>query len=1501
MSVPGVLPPSPPSTSSRRKPCLPKDPDNSRSPASFPGSSGTRTRKRVEFSPWTNTHQPSSASQPPSSILRRKSIVPSSECHPSLKSILKPAVVEDKMPQPVSEEQDGQRSVGEMMESITQQLAQDDRSISVDAYQTLAAVIREYDEVPEEATLKNKLNTILKYIKRDLMRQVKPDEPQIADTNVMTQALKVLVIFVWKQDYAALLSDEYRTFILDRSIQVISEHTAPKSVIIHYLHLLATQDFRPGLVTTNNRVGRLLEALKSLTDHVRGNGAISERLLVYQKLLDQARPIMKTKACLWVEEMLTAMTSSMKDIRTKAMLLGVKSCSAFPASSSISSAVRSVLGRELEANKTFNLAMCRRLEKMVASKEEAPQVPQIWAVVLLLSNGPEARIENWVELKDWLKVIQKCFNSSDSAVRQQANMAWNRFIYVVRPHEASDPLMAMLAKPLIAQLERQGTDKTVKSSRSTAVSSYCNLLYYAFRPAASHKQYSRVWNEYVVKVMKSSLFEKNSANTDLACRIFIALLWNANKSTKVWKENRALENTPIEPEELPTIDCKWIRSRSNAIIDMFRVLLRYSSWGASGESDRAYIAIAWSHFLKAIGESCSKEVKPSLDTKNAVTSVLNFLAQLWNDSGVDNVESGQSLSSPQTRQLTRLAVHELDHMLILTSIESGSVSFCKTPVLREVFDAILSSWKQVQENGEMRSHLQPARNTVQTRLSQYQKCLELLNSVIIQDWQSDAQSGAGNSLHVLHIVAEGIRTLDHVLQHAPAHLLTESLTLLNMAMTMLLKDEAGIFYYWEEIAPGKPYQRFINTTVKTLAKVPPESVQPLDSLFTALVESPHIHMVKDTVKGLIYRVNQYEQRPAASRLCEVLRKLHNLAEDEVLAHEQITDRPPKIADTPGLVVEHSTAPDSGKRLAVKPQDADEESDVSPAQGGQGSQHMENEVAEDVNSSPERPVSRSRSRHDDSQVQFVAIASSPPSRDEPESQFLTAHQKEVRERQRSEPAVVFPDLRSSPRHHSKSQSQSDCEFARKAASLVERPSTPTLPTNHDQGEPEIVASPTPRARHSTKQITDIEVPSSPPSILDNRGKDDGRLEITSSPPQRPTEDAGNEIDLAILQADAQSTTAVAEEPTAEKMEEVLPAKLVAPVMENDGMQAGNDGHCDDITEQINAPSDTPEADFAPSTVQETMTCNEMASDDQQAETGEPKVDSDEIDILIASQLSQDLDRHLSQTVEETAGPDSDELMDIQPLEERDEPQSCKRSTRSSRKRKANNYVSSSSKRRKSRFSSQRSSVSLESDVSSVMGSQISEMLDTIEVIAPEMIEPVTVRDFAPETGAAPKEPDQPPKRRRGRPRKYPRNSQSREQSHSQSQSESTSEVNVLVDTTNSGEVPAKEEKNIEQTFAEATLDEPQNVVGEEQDDKGEQAPIPEHEDVTDVEPSAEAAVDTSSREDVDKGEAGSGVISSLQAILERLKSTPKEEIDLRAVDDLCFQIRFQAQVVAQGQP
>lgn len=1357
----------------------------------------------------------------------------------------------------------------------------------MDAYQTLASVIREYDVIPEEAVLKNKINVLLQYIKRDLLRQVKPDEPQIADTNVITQALKVLVIFVWKRDYASLLSDEYRTFILDRSIQVLTEHTAPKSVIIHYLHLLATQDFRSTLITSNNRVGRLLETLKVLTEHVKGNGAVSERLLVYQKLLDQAKPVMKAKAGLWVEELLTGMTSSLKDIRIKAMMLGTKTCSAFPASSSISVSVRSILGRELEPSRSLSSVMCRKLEKMLASKEEALQAPQIWAIVLLLSNGADARIDSWSELKDWLKVVQRCFNCSESAIRQQANKAWNRFVYVVRPHDASETLMAMLAKPLTAQLERQTMEKTVKSSRSTAMSSYCNLLYYAFRPAASHKQYTRVWNEYIVKVMKNAFFEKNSANSDLCCRVFIALLWNANTSTKVWNENRALENTPIEPEELPTIDCKWIRSRSAAIIDMFQVLLRYSSWGASGESDRAYIAVAWTHFLKAIRDSCSKEIKPSLETKHAVTGVVDFLGQRWTDflrEGDDPHGVGQALSYAQIRQMTRIAVHELDHMLVLTGVESGSDVLCKTPVVLEMFDSVASGLRQL-DNGEMRSHLQTPRNTLQALLSQYEKCLELLNSLVIREFQSETTSSpttVGLHLDMLH----------RILERAPEDQQIETVALLSTALVTLVKDESHRINVTDDSNCSRAYRKLCSTVIKLPFKGPPTAVQLLDTLFAAPFESSHACVVNEALNTWMHKSSQYEQITPGPYLSKALLQLENVVDREDLDRLGTADGPIDIVEPKPAILKGSSTPVSSRLASVNLDDMESVGDASPILGSQVGGHMEAESPDGIVSSPERPVSRPRSRHDDSQVHFVAIESSPPVRDEPESQHLTARQKEVRQRQRSEPAVVFPDLRSSPRHSNKSQSQSDCEFARKAAAQEERPSTPTLPAHHDQGDAEIMASPTPRARHSTKQITDIEVPSSPPSMLDHQGKETDRSEITSSPPQRPTEDADIGIDLAIPQPVGPSDGVVEEEDQLHCQDR---AEVVDDATENaeaEGNQEPGYPHAEKSDEVLR---DTQEADFAPSIVQETMTTSdENGSDDHHSLAENPKTDSDEIDMLSASQLSQDLDRHLSQTVEENVHHDLIEDVGAQRLRDDVNPQPVDAVPRKTRKRKYSGVTTSSSKRRRAKRSSQSSSLSLSSELSPTSNSQMNEMLDTIEVLAPEQDQSVVVRDFAGETLSGPAEPEHPPKRRRGRPRKNVRNSQSQEQAKPA--------VEVIVDTHASEAVHLQGETDVEQPEVDIDLPEDKTRTLDDQAVETEPPPVAEVEAADAMEDVLVGTEDVTAEvfTQVDKADRNvqPGIVASLQSILDRLKTTNMEKIDLRAVDDLCFQIRYQAQAITQ---
>ena len=602
------------------------------SPASFHDSSGgsasgSEKRKRVEFSSWTNVHGPPSFSASSPNLSAVRPLPPSRECVSS-SSILKASSQPEPAVQANDEKPQTERTLIGMLESLTNQLASNDRTSNIDAYQTLSASFKAYSGVPDPSVLKLNMSSLLQFIRRDLLA-LENASASPSDTNLVTQALKVLIILVWNRSYSSLLGIEQQAFILDRAIQVIEEHSAPKAVIIHYLHLLSTQDFRQGIIMANNRATRLVDALKALTTHVKGNGAVSERLMVYQRLLDQAGSTMKLKAASWLEDLLEGLINPQKDIKLKAIDLGAKVVSTFTSSSNIAQATRAALDNKVDNDKMFGSAMCRRLERMVSNAEEAVLVPQIWAIVISLLKAPETRIESWNGLRNWLKVIQKCFNCSNSLVRTQANLAWNRFVYVVRLNEASESLIGMLMKPILAQMERKGADKEDRSSRATAFSAYCNLVYYAFRPATSHHQYDRVWNEYISKVMTEAFLKSNQLNVDRACRMLMAMLWNDNSKPKLWREIRALESSVIDPEELPTIDSKWIRAQTASVLPLFKLLFQHASWGSEGSPGHAFVSMAWTHFSKALGDACRIEIMSSNETVLALTEILSFLADIW--------------------------------------------------------------------------------------------------------------------------------------------------------------------------------------------------------------------------------------------------------------------------------------------------------------------------------------------------------------------------------------------------------------------------------------------------------------------------------------------------------------------------------------------------------------------------------------------------------------------------------------------------------------------------------------------------------------------------------------------------------------------------------------------------------------------------------------------------------------------------------------------------------
>ncbi len=158
----------------------------------------------------------------------------------------------------------------------------------------------------------------------------------------------------------------------------------------------------------------------------------------------------------------------------------------------------------------------------------------------------------------------------------------------------------------------------------------------------------------------------------------------------------------------------------------------------------------------------------------------------------------------------------------------------------------------------------------------------------------------------------------------------------------------------------------------------------------------------------------------------------------------------------------------------------------------------------------------RLRHDDSQIQFEAIESSPMASRVVDSQLLTENQKEAKERQQAE-AAMFPDLRSSsPRFVNNYKHKttpdpdlpthlSSAKIRSKIAEPADRQTTPTLglPSDDDQF---LTSSPTP-TRHLQQDIGVSDPPSSPPEATERKDMIHD-TEFPSSPPETTPELANN---------------------------------------------------------------------------------------------------------------------------------------------------------------------------------------------------------------------------------------------------------------------------------------------------------------------------------------------------------------------------------------------------------
>ena len=178
----------------------------------------------------------------------------------------------------------------------------------------------------------------------------------------------------------------------------------------------------------------------------------------------------------------------------------------------------------------------------------------------------------------------------------------------------------------------------------------------------------------------------------------------------------------------------------------------------------------------------------------------------------------------------------------------------------------------------------------------------------------------------------------------------------------------------------------------------------------------------------------------------------------------------------------------------------------------------------------------------------------------------------------------------------------------------------------------------------------------------------------------------------------------------------------------------------------------------------------------------------------------------------------------------------------------------------------------------------EMLDCIEVSPSGAVQAVAANDLRVPAGLGDTELGSPPKRKRGRPRKNPLPPVPNLSMEAQA-----SRVEVMVP----GTSLVKEEIVDDGGVQDSVLQIP------ERGDQALQSDLSRAEAATTLVTDSAELVMTEAVT-ADEGTAQPDITASLQGILDRLKSTRPGDVDLRGVDDLCFQIRFHAQVAAQQQ-
>ena len=638
-------------------------PPNAHSPASSAASgsnlSTTRMRKKVEWSNHTDYKEPPEyrdAGRPcktsPLSAASPISLKP-------IKGILKPSSSPNPLASSLGVQLDGtaiQPNIIEMLDSTIKQLAGSDRDSKLDAYMMLARALKTSNNLPDRVALQDKMSLFMQFIQRDIMSK---NETGTLDTSLVNHALTLLATFLHFPAIASTLNSDFGVFIIDHSIRSFEDSNMPKDVVRHLMQVVAFQSFS-AKVMTSDRVGRLLAALHKIEEHLSGKSIVMSRLHIYKRLVQQSRTCMATHSD-WLKDMFTDMLSSIRDIRSQAISLGTDAGFALRSNKLLFRKAAEIF-KSTNDDETYIDFYIKRLQGMLKEKQTSSAVPQIWSVVILFLRCP---LDRWQYYSPWLILVQSAFNMTDAVTKQEANYAWNRYVYLsLIDSKMPSKAIGTLCQPLLSQLRRKTSARQQEEAmklRRVVIGGVCSLYYVAFAQGSDKYPIEVIWDAAVQPIMTQlvSLDGVPEVPGDCmmqAARMLVGLL-DVSTPRPSRNMDRILDTAPFRPEELLPIDSKWVRKNCDKVLQAVGPILERKF--ADLANTESMVFRLWQALVGSVGAASVKDIKVSDDTAKFLGCSFGLLSKVWSTGLVGNDGSANAKLLPSVKHFIQIMVDKI--------------------------------------------------------------------------------------------------------------------------------------------------------------------------------------------------------------------------------------------------------------------------------------------------------------------------------------------------------------------------------------------------------------------------------------------------------------------------------------------------------------------------------------------------------------------------------------------------------------------------------------------------------------------------------------------------------------------------------------------------------------------------------------------------------------------------------------------------------------------------